>query len=136
MCVCVCVYVCACVRVCVCACVRVCVCACVRVCVSLCLCVSVCACTQYGSVHEIYNYTKLHTGSVVVRVTKDSAARPHSMSTVENQLGRRRQLPIIAQWNVRTLFDREAVDQLERHIVAMELAKYIIDIAAALLRVW
>ncbi|KAI0210361.1 hypothetical protein LSAT2_004900, partial [Lamellibrachia satsuma] len=46
-------------------------------------------------------------------------------------LGRRAQLSI-AQWNVRTLLDREAADRPERRtaLVAMELAKYNIDIAA------
>ena len=35
----------------------------------------------------------------------------------------------IAQWNGRTLFDRQATDRSERHttLVAMELAKYNID---------
>ena len=80
----------------------------------------------------MYNCTKHHTGSVVARVTKDRAARPHLPSTMENQLGRRRQLLTIAQWNVRTLLDREAADRPERRtaLVAMELAKYNIDIAA------
>ena len=47
-------------------------------------------------------------------------------------LQRRRQLLINAQWNVRTLLDREAADRPERRtvLVAMELAKYNIDIAA------
>ena len=71
----------------------------------------------------MYNCTKLHTGSAVARVTKDRAA-----STVENQLGRRRQrrqLLTIGQWNART-------NRPERRtaLVAMELAKYNIDIAA------
>ena len=37
----------------------------------------------------------------------------------------------IAQWNVRTLFDRETTNRPERRtaLVAMELAKYNIDIA-------
>ena len=54
----------------------------------------------------MYNCTKLHTGSAVARVNKDRAARPHLPSTVENQLGRRRQrrqLLTIRQWNVRLL---------------------------------
>ena len=36
----------------------------------------------------------------------------------------------IAQWNVRTLLDREATDRPERctALVAMELAKYNIDL--------
>ena len=36
-----------------------------------------------------------------------------------------------AQWNVRTLLDRETTNRPERHtaLVAMELAKYNIDIA-------
>ena len=69
------------------------------------------------------------------RVTKDHAVRPHLPSTVENQLGRRRQrrqLLTIGQWNVRTLLDREGANRPERRtaLVAMELAKYNIDIAA------
>ena len=83
----------------------------------------------------MYNRMKLHTGSAVARVTKDRAARPHLPSTVENQLGRRRQrrqLLTIGQWNVRTLLDREGANRPERRtaLVAMELAKYNIDIAA------
>ena len=80
----------------------------------------------------MYNCTNRHTGSAIARVTKDHAARPHLPSTVENQLGRRRQLLTIAQWNVRTLLDREGADRPERRtaLVAMELAKYNIDIAA------
>ena len=81
----------------------------------------------------MYNCTKYHTVSAVARVTKDRAARPHLPSTVENQLGRRRrrQLLTISQWNVRTLLDREGADRPERRtaLVAMELAKYNIDIA-------
>ena len=79
----------------------------------------------------MYNRTNYHTGPVVARVTKDRAARPHLPSTVKTQLGRREQLSI-AQWNVRTLLDREAADRPERRtaLVAMELAKYNIDIAA------
>ena len=82
----------------------------------------------------MYNCTKLHTGSAVTRVTKDRAARPHLPSTVENQLGRRRQrrqLLTIGQWNVRALLDREGANRPERRtaLVAMELAKYNIDIA-------
>ena len=71
--------------------------------------------------------------SVVARVTKDRAARPHLPSTVEFQIGRRiTQLLKIAQWNVRTLLDREGSDRPERltALVAMDLAKYNIDIAA------
>ena len=87
-----------------------------------------------GNFHEMYNCTKYHSGSAVARVTKDRAARPHLPSTVENQLGRRRtrQLLTIAQRNVRTLIDRDAANRPERRtaVVAMELAKYNIDIAA------
>ena len=78
----------------------------------------------------MYNCTKL---SAVAQVTNDRAVQPHLPSTVENQLGRRRrQLLTIAQWNVRTLLDRIAADRPERRmaLVAMELAKYNIDIAA------
>ena len=54
---------------------------------------------------------------------------------MENQLGRRRQrrqLLTIGQWNVRTLLAREGANRPERRtaLVAMELAKYNIDIAA------
>ena len=51
---------------------------------------------------------------------------------MENQLGRRRQLLTIGQWNVRTLLDREGANRPEGRtaLVAMELAKYNIDIAA------
>ena len=58
---------------------------------------------------------KHYTGSAVAQVTKDRAARPHLPSTVY-KLGRRRrkQLLTIAQWNVRTLLDREAADRPER----------------------
>ena len=54
---------------------------------------------------------------------------------MENQLGRRRQrrqLLTIRQWNVSTLLDRERANRPERRtaLVAMELAKYNIDIAA------
>ncbi len=79
------------------------------------------------------NCTNHHTGSAVARVTKDRAARPHLPSTAKNQLGRRRrQLLTIAQWNVGTPLDREGADRPERRtaLVAMELAKYNIDIAA------
>ena len=87
-----------------------------------------------GSIHEMYNCTNHYTGSAVARVTKDRAARPQLPSTVENQLERRirRQQLTVGQWNVRTLFDREAADRPERRttLVAMELVKYNIDIAA------
>ena len=82
----------------------------------------------------MYNCTKHHSQLAVAQVTKDHAAQPHLPSTVENQLGRRRrrQLLTIAQWNIRTLLDREGNDRPERRtpLVAMELAKYDIDIAA------
>ena len=83
----------------------------------------------------MYNCTNLHTGSAVALVTMDRAARPHLSSSVENQLGRRirrRQLLTIGQWNVMTLFVREGANRQERRkaLVAMELAKYNIDIAA------
>ena len=83
----------------------------------------------------MYNCKKLHTGSAVARFTKDRAARPNLPSTVENQLGRRRQkrqLLKIGQWNVKTLHDREGAYRPEKRtaLVAMELAKYNIDITA------
>ena len=77
----------------------------------------------------------LNTFCKLARVNKDHAARPHLPSTVKNKLGRRRQrrqLLTIGQWNVRTLLDREGANRPERRtaLVAMELAKYNIDIAA------
>ena len=55
-----------------------------------------------SSFYEMYNCTKLHTVSAVARVTKDRAARPHLPSTVENQLGRRRQLlTVVGYFNAR-----------------------------------
>ena len=81
----------------------------------------------------MYNCMKLHTGSAVARVTKDGTARPHLPSTVENQLGRRsqrRQLLTIGEWNVRTLLNREHRPERCMALVAMELAKYNIDIVA------
>jgi len=75
---------------------------------------------------------KHHTGSAVASVTKDLAAQPHLPSTVKNQLGTRRKLLTISPWNVRTHLDREAADRPERRtaLIAKELAKYNIDIAA------
>ena len=80
----------------------------------------------------MYNRNKHHTGSVVARVTKDRTARPYLPSTVKNQLGRKTKKLTVAQWNVRTLLDREVANRPERRtaLVAMELAKYNIDIAA------
>ena len=85
---------------------------------------------------------KLHTGSVVARVNKDRAVRSGLPSTVSSMLGRRHQQRkddtsgidqmTFGQWNVRTLLDREGTDRPERRtaLVAMELEKYRIDIAA------
>ena len=78
----------------------------------------------------MYNNTDTHTGSAVARDTKDRSVRLHIPSTVKCQLGRKHHQITIAQWNVRTLPDREATDRPERQtaLVAMELAKYNIDI--------
>ena len=54
-----------------------------------------------GNFHEMYNH---HTG-------RRLGYQGPRCSTVENQLGRRRQILTIAQWNVRTLLDREAADR-------------------------
>jgi len=80
----------------------------------------------------MYSCTKHHTGLAVARVTKDRAARPHLPSTVENELGTKRQLLATAHWDVRTLLDQEAADRPKRRmsLVEMEFAKYNIDIAA------
>ena len=79
-----------------------------------------------GSLHDMYNNTDTHTGSTVTRDSKDRSVRLHLPSTVKSQLGRK-----MAQWNVRTLLDRETTNRPERctALVAMELAKYNIDIA-------
>jgi hypothetical protein len=51
---------------------------------------------------------------------------------VKNQLGGQTKELTVAQWNVRTLLDRDEANRPERRtaLVAMELAKYRIDIAA------
>ena len=79
----------------------------------------------------MYNNTDTHTGSAVARDTKDRSILLHLPSTVNSQLGRKHHKMTIAQWNVRTLLDRETTNRLERRtaLVAMELAKYNIDIA-------
>ena len=79
----------------------------------------------------MYNNTDTHTGSAVARDTKDRSVRLHLPSTVKSQLGRKHHKMTIAQWNVRTLLDRETTNRPERRtaLVAMELAKYNIDIA-------
>ena len=55
----------------------------------------------------------------------------HLPSTAKSQLGRKPHHITIVQWNVRTLLDRKDTDTPERFtaLVAMELAKYNIDIA-------
>lgn len=73
--------------------------------------------------------TTSHTGSVVARVNKDRASHMFSMranSGLENKL-------TVGAWNVRTLLDRsENTNIAERRtaLVAIELGKYNIDIAA------
>ena len=84
-----------------------------------------------NSLHDMYNNTDTHTGSAFARDTKDRSVRLHLPSTVKSQLGRKHHQMTIAQWNVRTLLDRETTNRPERRtvLVAMELAKYTIDIA-------
>ena len=79
----------------------------------------------------MYNNTDTHTGSAVARDTKDRSVSLHPPSTVKSQLGRKHHKMTIAQWNVRTLLDRETTNRPERRtaLVAMEHAKYNIDIA-------
>ena len=79
----------------------------------------------------MYNNTDTHTGLAVARDTKDRSVRLHLPSTVKSQLGRKHHNMTIAQWNVRTLLDRETTNRPERRraLVAMEPAKYNIDIA-------
>ena len=74
--------------------------------------------------------TNNHTGSVVARVNKDRGDRPILPPTSKNKQGRK--LLTVAEWNIRTLLDREGANRPERRtaLVAMELAKYNIDIAA------
>lgn len=87
----------------------------------------------------MHNSMNPHTGSVVARVNKDRAVRSRLLSTVSNMLGRQQQHKdknkttlLVGQWNVRTLLDREGTERPERRtaLVAMELGKYGIDIAA------
>ena len=77
----------------------------------------------------MYNNIDTYTASAVARHTKDRSVRLHLPSTVKCQL--RGKHHNIAQWNVRTLLDRETTNIPERRtsLVAMELAKYNIDIA-------
>ena len=79
----------------------------------------------------MYINTDMHTGQAVARDTKDRSVRLHLPSTVKSQLGRKHHKMTIAQWNVRTLLGRETTNIPERRtsLVAMELAKYNIDIA-------
>ena len=84
-----------------------------------------------SSLHDMYNNTDTHNGSAVAQDTKDRSIRLYLPSTVKSQLGRKQHQMTIAQWNVRTLLDRETTNRPERHtaIVAKELAKYNIDMA-------
>ena len=88
----------------------------------------------------MYTNTYPHTGSVVARDNKDRADQPETPLTVKNMLGaqkpqkQQKQLTDLqlGSWNVRTLLDREGSNRPERRsaLVARELAKYNIDIAA------
>ena len=75
----------------------------------------------------MYNNTDTHTGSAVDRDTKD---HPSSVDS-EKSARKKTQKMTIGQWNVRTLLNRETTNIPERRtsLVAMELAKYNIDIA-------
>ena len=79
----------------------------------------------------MYKNTDTHTESAVARDTKDRSVRLHLPSTVKSQLGRKHHQMTIAQWNIRTLLDRETTNRPERRtaLVAIQLAKYTIDIA-------
>ena len=79
----------------------------------------------------MYNNTGTHTASAVARDNKNRSVRLNLPSTVKSQLGRKHRQMTIAQWNVRTLLDRETDNRPERRtaLVAMELVKYTIDIA-------
>ena len=72
-----------------------------------------------------------HPGSNVSRSNKVRADHLPLRMTVENQLGRRKEV-FIAEWNVRTLLDRSTSDRPERQtaLVAKELSRYRVDIAA------
>ena len=84
-----------------------------------------------SSLHDMFNNTDTHTRSAAARDTKDRFVRLHLPSTVKNQFGRKHHQMTICQWNVRILLDRETTNTPERRtaLVAMELAKYNIDIA-------
>lgn len=78
----------------------------------------------------MHKTTNDHTGSVVARVNKDRVDWPILPPTAKNKQGRK--LLTVAEWNIRTLLDRAGSNRPERRtaLVAMELAKYNIDIAA------
>ena len=78
---------------------------------------------------------KSHTGSNVPRVNKVRAGLLPLRHPVKSKLGAKgnnRKSLNLAEWNVRTLLDREGSKRPERQtaLVAMELSRYNIDIAA------
>jgi hypothetical protein len=79
--------------------------------------------------------TTSDTGSNVARVNKVRAGSLPLRHPVESQPGarrRRRTFLSLAEWNVRTLLDRDRTKRPERQtaLVAKELSRYDIDIAA------
>ena len=79
-------------------------------------------CTTYGYSYRIGR---------LPRYPRTGPVRRHLLLTVKSQLGGKHHQMTIAQWNVRILLDRETTNIQERRtsLIAMELAKYDIDIA-------
>lgn len=76
-----------------------------------------------------------HTGSSVARVNKARAGASPLRRPVKSKLGgqkKKRNILRVAEWNVRTLLDRERSKRPERQtaLVAKELTRYNVDIAA------
>ena len=70
-----------------------------------------------------------HAGSNVARVKKVRAGTPTLRCPSKNKPGRRRTI-YIAEWNVRTLLDSSKRPERQTALVAKELKRYNIDIAA------
>ena len=84
---------------------------------------------------EMVKEGNLNTGSNVARVNKVRAGASPLRRPAKSKLGgqkTRKNILRIAEWNVRTLLDRERSKRPERQtaLVAKELGKYSIDIAA------
>jgi len=91
--------------------------------------------TSHAVLWNMATGTVSHTGSNVARVTKVRAGSLPLRQPVKSQLGSKknnRKYLRLAEWNVRTLLDRDRSKRPERQtaLVAKELDRYHIDIAA------